>query len=390
MSTSQQAFVTKDVLTWARKRLGDTIESASHKLKIEPDTLKSWEDGTTYPTMTQAKRIAKKLTIPFGYLFLSTPPEDLKVPLPDFRSVTVRETSEVSPEFSDLFNDVLVKQDWYKQHLIEKGKKPLKFVGSHSIASGIDQVAASIGDAIDIEAHRTDAVSWADFLRRLITSAESIGVIVMKSGVVGANNQRPLSVDEFRGFAIADSIAPLVFINGRDAVSAQIFTLIHELAHIWIASDGISRPDLSKKSSRQPNDVERFCDSVAVEVLVPHEAFLAAWDNDASIDSNIHELARRFHVSLVVVLRRAYDLDELTSDEFTFRLNREFRREARPKSDGGNFYATVRVRNSGTLTDALVESALTGRVLLLDAAKMLHVKIGTIEKMPEKMPLRKT
>jgi Zn-dependent peptidase ImmA (M78 family) len=340
--------------------------------------------------MSQAKSIAKRLTIPFGYLFLSTPPADSKIPLPDFRSVTVRETSEVSPEFNDLFNDVLLKQDWYKQHLIDKGKKPLKFVGSHSLTSEITEVAESIGDAIDIDAHRNDAVSWADFLRRLIRSAESIGVIVMKSGVVAANNQRPLSVDEFRGFALADSIAPLVFINARDAVSAQIFTLIHELAHIWTATEGISRPDLSKKSSRQPNDIEKFCDSVAVEVLVPEEAFLSTWDNNASIDSNLHQLARRFHVSAVVVLRRAYDLDELASDEFMSRINREFRREARPKSEGGNFYATVRIRNSGTLTDALVESALSGRVLLLDAAKMLHVKIGTIEKLPEKMPPRKT
>lgn len=385
MSATQEAFITPKIVRWARERLGETIETTAHRLKIQPQRVRSWEEGTELPTLRQAKRLAKKLSIPFGYLFLTSPPEVSSIPLPDFRTVSVADTSEASPDFIDLFNDVLVKHDWYKQYLLGEGQPPLKFVGRFSPDSPVTDVAESINETLEVEKHRDEAVSWSDFLRQLTRSAESAGAVVMKSGVVGANNKRVLSVDEFRGFAIADPIAPLVFINGRDAISAQIFTLIHELAHIWIGSAGISRPDMRKKSSRQINAVERFCDEVAAEVLVPRHAFLRLWDEGASIDSNVHRLGSHFHVSSVVILRRAYDLDELGADEYLPRFEREWRHEARPKSDGGNFYATIRVRNSNTLTDALVEGALQGRVLLLDAAKMLKVKIGTIEKLSERL-----
>jgi Zn-dependent peptidase ImmA (M78 family) len=216
-------------------------------------------------------------------------------------------------------------------------------------------------------------------------NTEDAGVVVMKSGIVGSNTQRPLSVVEFRGFAVVDPIAPLIFINSRDAISAQIFTLIHELAHIWIGAEGVSRPDWSKKASRQINEVEQFCNAVAAEVLVPSEKFEDLWESDKTDDENLRDLSAYFHVSQFVTLRKAYDLNRVSTTTFLGKLELFQRQERPPKSEGGNFYATLKIRNSKKITEALVQGALSGHVLYLDAAKMLNIKIGTIEKVAKKL-----
>ena len=127
---------------------------------------------------------------------------------------------------------------------------------------------------LSIEQIRRTSHTWDEFLRELTRSAEATGILVMRSGIVGGNTRRKLSVNEFRGFVISDDLAPLVFINGRDSKAAQIFTLVHELVHVWIDRSGISNPDPKDVPAELRNTVETFCNSVAAEVLVPHADFL--------------------------------------------------------------------------------------------------------------------
>ena len=184
-------------------------------------------------------------------------------------------------------------------------------------------------------------------------------------------------MNEFRGFAVSDDLAPLVFINGRDPLVAQFFTFAHEIAHVWIGASGISNADPANVPASQRKTIERFCDSVAAEALVPAAEFLRVWEG--STDRQLQNLGRHFRVSGMVIIRGAFELDRITRPQF-YRLvaaekqRQEERALARPESGGGNFYNTLPSRNSAKLIDAVLESLQRGRVAHLEAAHLLGVR----------------
>jgi Zn-dependent peptidase ImmA (M78 family)/DNA-binding XRE family transcriptional regulator len=390
MSTLQEAFITAEMVRWARRRTGEAREGLAGRIHVSPEKLASWEAGEDLPTFRQAQHLAHALNIPFGFLYLSAPPL-IQIPIPDLRTVTGHLPAEVSVEFSDLVNSVLLKQQWYRDYLEGEGRKPLSFVGRFDLHSSIEVVAEGIKKTIGInEELRRESVSWEDFLRKLIQKSEASGLLVLRSGIVESNTKRKLSVDEFRGFAISDDLAPLVFINVRDSKAAQIFTLIHELAHIWIGQSGISNPNFRKRSSQQKNKVEQFCNRVAAEVLIPKAEFLKNWRGQVSIEGNLRQLCVRFRVSTVAVLRQAFELDKISETQYLRHYQLEVQkwneREAiSAETNGGDFYATLRARNGSVFTEAIVEAALEGRILKRDAARLLNVKIPTLLKVSEKL-----
>jgi len=312
-----EAFVTPELVTWARQREGLSAEKAAHRIKVKPDRFESWEKGVARPSLRQAQTLAQAFNIPFGYLFLSAAPVE-ELLLPDLRTIANRPPGHPSPELTDLLHDVLRKQEWYREHQKDEGAQPLPFIGRYSIAGHPEQIAADIRETLGINDRlRSRATTWEDFLRLLVRQAEDAGVLVLRSGVVGNNTHRKLDVAEFRGFAITDDLAPLVFINAQDWKAAQIFTFAHELAHLWIGESGISNLDYGKRSSEQQNRIDRLCDQVAAETLVPNEDFLSQWRDGNIVEENLQILARRYMVSQFVVLRRAYDNGKLTGDEYS-------------------------------------------------------------------------
>ncbi len=170
----------------------------------------------------------------------------------------------------------------------------------------------------------------------------------MKTGVVEGNTHRPLSVSEFRGFAISDLFAPVVFINARDAQTAQIFTLLHELAHIWIGTSGISNESLRQSPTENLSNVERFCNAVAAETLVPASDFLTTWIKGRSTDENMRQSSRKYKVSTIVALRRALDLHKITWEQFLEHYKKEDQRfkAQKSKSKGGGDYFAYSTRPS--------------------------------------------
>ncbi|MDP3063555.1 MAG: XRE family transcriptional regulator [Chloroflexota bacterium] len=372
-----EAFITHELITWALRRSGITEAQAAKRVQVPQPRFSDWQRrGGARPTFHQAEMLARVLHIPFGFLFLSNPPK-LQVPLPDLRTIRGTSPDEFSPEFYDVINDALRKQEWYRSYLEAEGAKPLPFVGRFSPGSPVRVVAAEINDTLAISREiRRNANSWEEFLRDFILKAEQIGVLVLKNSVVGNNTSRPLNVEEFRGFVISDDIAPLIFLNGADAKSAQIFTLAHELAHLWIGQSGISNPDYRKRASEQKHPIERICDSVAAEALVLEQDFLSGWDSGLSLETNIVQLARHFKVSRIVILRRAYELDRISDEEYQgYYDTLPWGGRTSGQGGGGDFYLNLQVRNSRTFAQTVVEAVLRGRTSDRTAARLLNVQV---------------
>src|SRR5262245_6228966 len=254
--------VKPELLRWARERSG----LAESDLIERFPKYELWETGEASPTMRQLEAYAKKTLTPLGYFFLPEPPEE-KLPIPDFRTVRDRGVRRPSPNLLETIHIMQRRQDWMHEYLVEQGASRLPFVGSVTLDSSQRDAARRIREAIGMTAGwAREHARWTDALLALRRATETIGIIVVINGVVANNNKRKLDPDEFRGFVLCDDYAPLVFINGADFKSAQMFTLAHELAHVWLGRDALfDLPELLPPD----NQVERFCNGVAAEVLIP-------------------------------------------------------------------------------------------------------------------------
>lgn len=359
--------VAPKVLRWARDRASLPLEDfEAAGLKVG-----AWERRETRPTLKQLERFAHRAHVPVGYLFLAEPPEET-LSLPDLRTVGDVPVGRPSPDLIDTIQLCEARQEWYRTYLRSLGEPRVAFVGSVTVGDDPVPVAASIRSVLqlDPESRRT-AGTWEDALRALVAQAEDAGVLVMVNGVVGVNTHRPLDADDFRGFAMSDDLAPLVFVNGRDTKSAQMFTLAHELAHIWSGESAVSAPDVAHEPADQ---AERWCNQVAAEVLVPIQLIRSEYRQQADVTPELERLARVFKVSTLVILRRIHDIGAITERQLWrfYAAERERLRKLRSEGGtGGNFHLTEAVRVSRRFARALVASTLEGQTLYRDAYRML-------------------
>jgi Zn-dependent peptidase ImmA (M78 family)/transcriptional regulator with XRE-family HTH domain len=381
-----EAFVTPKMLQWARERNSLTPTAMAAKLQVKPEVVSAWESGHSRPTLRQAQDIAQKLHIPFGYLFLASPPNQT-LPMPDLRTIAGQASRAPSLNFYDLLNDVLAKQQWYRDFLENEGVETLPFVGRYDLKDNEVEIANDIRNTLGINTStRETAKNFEDFLRMLIALAENFGILVLRSGIVGNNTHRSLDVKEFRGFAISDDLAPLIFINSKDGKAAQIFTLGHEIAHIWLGETGVSNPDYLRASSEQGNDIEHLSNRVAAELLVPRDSFLQNWRDHWQIHENMRILANHYKVSRFVILRQALDLGKISQaaywnqyEQLTGVQNPSGDADNEVSGAGGNFYSSLLARNSATLTKSLLAAVAQGRASYTDAARLLNVRVGKLD-----------
>ena len=360
--------VTTELFKWARDRAGLT----SAALLSRFSKLEQWESGEIQPTLRQIEDYARATHAPVGYFFLPKPPEE-PMPIPDCRTMAGRGVRQISPNLRDMIYACQQRQDWFRDHARTVRSDALDFVGSAKLDSPIVETAEAIRRELSFDLdQRRDCPTWSDALRLFISRADSIGVLVMCSGVVMNNTHRPLDPEEFRGFALADNLAPLVFINGADTKSAQMFTLAHELAHIWLGQTALSDTTVT---SQYQNVAETWCNRVAAEVLVPLEMVRRELRKSESLDETVARLARRFKVSSLVVLQRLREARHITWDELGRTYDKELRRlkSIKRSEGGGDFYLTAAVRYSRRFTRALVASTLEGRTLYRDAMRMLGI-----------------
>jgi len=367
---SVRTQVRPELLAWARERSGLPAEHLAHRFP----RLEEWERGDRAPTLKQLESFAAATHTPVGFLFLPEPPEE-QVPIPDYRTIGDAPIPRPSPDLLDTVFQCQQRQEWYHDFARLNREDPVPFVGQLTLGATITDAATTMRETLIFGVNDRGA-SWSDAFRTLSEHAEDVGVLVMVNGVVGSNTHRKLDPQEFRGFALADPLAPLVFVNGADTKAAQIFTLAHELAHIWLGESALSDADLVRTPA---TEIERWCNRVAAEFLVPLEAVRDDYDAEQPITDELQRLARRFKVSTLVVLRRLHDAGRISRDAYREAYQAELERifeilSERGTAGGGDFYNTQPVRVSKRFARAVIASTLEGQTLHRDAFQMLGFK----------------
>jgi Zn-dependent peptidase ImmA (M78 family) len=362
--------INPELLHWARERSGIALEDLAARFKKLPE----WEQGETQPTLKQVEAFARAVHVPVGYLFLTEPPAE-PVPIPDFRTFAGQPVMRPSPNLLDTIYTCQERQSWYRDFVRVAHQAELGFVGSATIDMPPEAVAAQMRETLGFDlAARRECPTWTDALRLFIHHADEAGVLVMISGVVMSNNHRRLDPAEFRGFALSDPLAPLIFVNGADAKAAQMFTLAHELAHIWLGASALSNIGAAPRPGFRREEV--WCNAVAAELLVPLAALRSELLDDELLPDALSRLARAFKVSTLVILRRLLDANWLDRTRFDISWAQEIERLrtlTKGGSGGGNFYRTTLARVSRRFARALVVSTLEGQTLYRDAFRMLGV-----------------
>ena len=365
--------VKPELIRWAIDRSGLSTEYLLTKFS----KLEEWKRGERQPTFRQLEDFAKRTMTPFGAMFLDSPPKE-ELPIPDFRTKNEAPLRRYSPNLLDTIQTMQQRQSWMREWLADEGAMPLAIVGHANVTANFKTLAQTIRKHLDLDvAWGESQANWEDALDILRKAIERVGIIVFSNSVVGLNNHRPLDPDEFRGFVLIDTVAPVIFLNDADSKSARIFTLVHELVHVWLGQDGVFNLDRMMPANE---DVERYCNRVAAEFLIPGHKLTERWEAANATEKPFHTIAKWFKVSPVVAARRAIDLKLISKAEF-FRFYeqdqadwRKRRELDRKKSSGGNFYATQNVRLGGRFSAAVVQAAKEGRMLYQDAFRLTGMK----------------
>ena len=376
-----RAPVNPALLRWARERAGIVQEDLAIKFKKLPE----WERGETQPTLKQLEAFARAVHVPFGYLFLAEPPDE-RLPIADFRTVSDTAQSDPSPNLIDTLYAMQRRQAWLREHLVENDAEPLTFTASARLADDPDAVGREMRRTLGLnEGWAAGVRSWQEAVNELRRMIERIGVMAVINGIVGNNTHRQLSVEEFRGFALADRYAPLIFVNGADAKSAQMFTLAHELAHVWLGEGGLSGFENLIPGG---TDVENWCNRAAAEVLVPSRELRERWIQVRRDQQPFAALGLSFKVSPVVAARRAMDLELIERNAFFEFYERYINREHRSSttsSGGGDFYNNQNARIGKLFATHVMGAAVGGEIGFREAYELTGLRGGTFQDYAERL-----
>lgn len=379
---SARIDVAPEMIRWARERAGLSVSELEQRFK----RLELWESGEMSPTVIQLHDFAAATHTPVGYLFLEEPPAET-LPVTDFRRLPDVAPETPSPDLLDVLYLCQRRQDWYRDFAASRGEPPVELVNLGTIDANPAETAATVRQLLAFEIEdRADVPTWTEALRVFRRHAEEAGVLVMISGIVGSNTHRKLDPREFRGFALSDPLAPLIFVNGADTKAAQIFTIAHEIGHLVLGESGVSNP---LPSTRGHSASERWCNAFAAELLVPLDAVANLERTHEDLTDELKALARRFKVSTLVVLRRIHDAGWITRNEFQKAYEAELERVLDlvvGGGDGGDFYRTLSVRVSERFARAVVIDTLEGGTLYSDAFRMLGFrKQATFDRLAEEL-----
>jgi Zn-dependent peptidase ImmA (M78 family) len=365
-----------ELLRWAceRSRM-DEIDLRARFPRIE-----AWLRGEKQPTLKQLEDFAKGTHTPVGFLFLPEAPDE-PMPIPDFRKVRDTPLGRPSADLLDTIYAMQRRQDWLREDRIECEAEPLEFVGSAQLSDDPLAIGQEMRRVVGLaDGWAGEVRTWQEAVSHLRQRIEQLSVIAVINGVVGNNTHRKLRVEEFRGFALTDRYAPLIFVNGADAKSAQMFTLAHELAHVWLGAEGEGVSGFEGVSA-DDGRVEKFCDQAAAEFLVPARELKDRWRSVKGTSNPFEQLARYFKVSPIVIGRRAMDL-RLVGRETFFEFYEAYTKRERQRakqSDGGDFYNNQNTRVGVRFATSVICAAMEGRLSFKEAYDLTGLHGGAFQ-----------
>ncbi|MCK9450567.1 MAG: helix-turn-helix domain-containing protein [Bacteroidales bacterium] len=383
---AEKAYITPNVLQWARESARMTEETAAAKVSVTVERLKQWEEGISQPTIKQAQKLAKAYKRPFALFFLPEVPRDFQ-PLQDFRKTGAKELTTSS---IFIIREIQQKQSWISDVYEENKENKLPFVGRFSIKDNPQQVAADILETLKIipASYKTN-----NPIKEWIDAAESNGVFVSRTSFI--HSRLKLDSNELQGFAIAEPYAPFVFVNSEDWNAPQLFTLVHELAHIWIAETGISNeiePVIKNKDKFHP--VELFCNEVAANALMPKTLVLSLDSSLFKSSKAIFQTAKQLGVSSFALLVRILNLNLISITEYQklkkqadidfaayLKKEDEKKDKQKEKSGGPNYFLLQLNRNSRLFTQTVLDSFRGGFIEPTLASNLLNVQVNKFQKL---------
>lgn len=374
--------VKPEIISWILQTIQfDSVASSAIEL------LNKWQTGEKTPTFNQVEDISKKTNVPFGYFFLDKPPVE-ECPIVDYRTVkslTIPEPSRNLIDTLDLMTDI---QNWMTEYVVDNGQEELDYVGSAKNINDNIRIAENIRRTLGIDKEwYACGGSAADSFRYLKSRLDEVGIIVMMSGIVGNNTRRKLNVEEFRAFTLVNKLAPLIFINTCDTDAGKLFSLLHELTHVWIGENSFYNDSISNGDTDNANEI--ICNAVAAEILVPNDTFLTKWNgiNGSSIEK-IEALSKVFRCSQYVIARRALDNKKITPKayaEIIVALTDQFRKwkeqQDANKNPGGDFYRTLGSKLDHRFVYALASSAREGRTQYTEVYRLTNTNRKTFGKL---------
>ena len=351
------------------------------------ERLLKWRSGEKKPTFNQVETISKAIHIPLGYFFLKIPPSE-NFPVLQYRTIDSKSTGEISRDMIDTLNHMERVQDWMRDYMIEAGYDKLPYVGSVHFKQDVQTIVRHFRDVLQIpyDWHKqiTSNIDAFKFFRKKL---ETIGILVMMSGIVGDNTHRSLNIEDFRAFTLVDEYAPLIFINANDSNGAKLFSLLHETAHIMFGFSNFYN-DRYGNADGVPT-IETLCNAVAAEVLIPDSLFQDEWRKHSAQDAldKLDVLSATFKCGVLVVARKAHDNRLLSKEQYKSIVNDTIMHfnHSREKSSGGDYYTTAATRIDNRFLVALDNSIKEGKTQYTDAFRLTHTNRKTFSNLMDKV-----
>lgn len=370
-----------EVIRWALSQ-ADEEQIGVHMM----DGVKKWIDGTKKPTFNQIEAFSKKVNIPLGYFFLQAPPEE-KIQLLEYRTVDSAELVRPSRDLIDTIHEMERIQDWMKEYRLDTGFSVLPIVGSLKGNSDVDSIAQTIRNDLDLDYDwYKNSRNISDAFNRVRSLLEYSGIVVMLNGIVGNNTHRALNIEEFRAFAMVDEWAPLIFINNADSQGAKLFSLFHEMAHIWLGEDDLYNDRIA---TQKVKPIEVLCNAVASELMVPFDLFINEWSNCQTKDDRerITIISKAFKCGESVIARKALDAKKINNEMYKNVISdaiKAYKDKRTTKASGGDYYKTMASRLDSCFVRALCESVNMGRTTYTEACKLTNTSRKTFPEIAAK------
>ncbi len=375
--------VNPKILVWARETAGLTLEEAGPKLNIQ--RLASYESGEATPSRSLILRMSQLYRRPLLAFYLPEPPP-IADRGADFRTLPEKYSNNELALVDALIRNITARQSMVRAVLEEEEEaEPLRLIGSQDMKRGQDIAVQAISKLLSL---RIDdfyrAPSPEEAFKLLRDRIESLHVFVLLAGNLGSHHTA-ISVEAFRGFAIADEVAPFIVVNDQDSKSAWSFTLLHEFAHLLLGQTGVSgaRSDLA---------IEQFCNDVASEILLPSQELqrlkLGDGSDTAAAAEKIQLFARPRNLSGSMVAYRLYRAGKLSAAQWEkvrdlFRdhwlKSKALAKERAKDDEGGPTYYVIRRHRLGNgLLSLVTRMIATGALSTTRAATILGMRPANV------------